>query len=96
MSKKRSKVSRKKIEYEEMLNNIFETNIKWSKLSESDLEKIADILSDSRKCLKVLLKVIDIEDVLAEIIKEQLKKRDSVRTVLELLKIGKEKILEKI
>lgn len=38
-----------KREYEELLNQVFGTNIKWSKLSIRELEELANVLTDDSK-----------------------------------------------
>jgi len=98
--RKESYVETKKKEYEQILNGIFETDIKWKRLSIEDLEKLTNILSDSEKVIKVTLKLVDFEDLaekmLKKIIKSQLSSRPKINAILESLKIIKNEIVEKL
>jgi len=65
-----SKKSAKKLEYEKTLNDIFGTNIKWSKLSIHDLEQLVTILAyhPERLCQNVCADKINKSSVLAQLI----------------------------
>ncbi len=95
-----SKVSQKKKEYSKVLNEIFETDIDWTKLSLNDLEKLTGVLEDQEKVIKVFLKLVDIEELIekfgARILKEILKKSSTLKTGLEFIKIAKNEVIEKL
>jgi len=66
------KKSAKKQEYEKTLNDIFGTNIRWSKLSIHDLEQLVTILAyhPERLCQNICADKISKSSMLAKLIDE--------------------------
>lgn len=89
-----------KMEYKNILNEIFETDIDWTKLNLADLEKLTNILSDDKKLIKITLKLVDIEsvteDLVIKIIKSHIKSKSSIKSILNTFKILKSEFIEKL
>ena len=98
--RKKYKVSEKKKDYAETLNEIFETDIDWTKLSLTDLEKLTNILSDSSKVIKILLKLVDIEELIevliTKVIVVQVKKSKTFTKAINLIRFLKNEAVEKL
>jgi len=89
-----------KKEASKLLNEIFGTDIRWEKLSKSELEQLTDVLNDPRKVIKITLKLVSVEDLENEITKVVIKKvRQQVKdriAGLEILEYAKKVLQEKL
>ena len=89
-----------KKEASNLLNEIFDTNIHWEKLSKSELEQLIGVLNDPRKVIKITLKLVSVEDLESEITKVIVRKvRQQVKdriAGLEILEYAKKVLQEKL
>jgi len=95
--------SMNKKEASELLNNIFGTSIKWEKLSKAELEQLIEVLNNSRKVLKITLRLVSVEDieeelmkVMAKTVRKQVKDKVTGKGKFEILNYLKKIIEDKL
>jgi len=72
----------------ELLNEFFDTDINWSKLSKDDLMKLYDIINDPEKLIDRMVSVMGAEkflDVLMDYAKKKALEKKPIRTLIKSL-----------